>query len=707
MFRRFVVSGVSALALATVSPAFAQQAASEKSATPTMNFGTWGVDIEQVDPSIDPGTDFNAYVNSRWVAVNRIPDDRTRFGAFDMLNEEATRNVEGLVRELVASDPAAGTSERRIVNAYTAFMDTDAIERAGLEPAYPYLSEIFAAPDLDTLVGLFEQAGYPALVNAGVSIDLRDPDSHIVSIGFSGMGLPDRDYYLVDSERNLEIRAAYEEYLAFMLEQAGYADPAFAAKQVYDFEHKVAQLEWDRSLMRNPQLTYNLVSRDELSALAPSFPVQALLESGDFADQERFQIAQIPPADEEAQSLGLTDSQRAMMGGGLPAMMQLLTETPLANLKAWMAVRFLSAHSAVLPKVIDDADFAFYSGVLNGQPEQEARWKRGIAAVESQLGEQLGALYVARYFPPTAKAQMDELVANLRRAQGQALDSNAWMTPATIAEARAKLDAFTPMIGYPDEFEIYDGLVISHDDPLGNRIRATQWAMDDAHARLGGPVDKTEWGMLPQTVNAYYSPVFNQIVFPAAILQAPFFDPEADPAVNYGGIGAVIGHEIGHGFDDSGSQYDGTGALRNWWTDEDRAGFTAEIAKLAEQIDAWCPLDDGKLCMKSGLAMGETLGDVVGLQMAYRAYRLSLDGKEPPVIDGLSGDQRFFLGYAQVWRNMIRPERLRSQIMTDPHPPADFRVNNTVRNVDAWYIAFDVKPGDPLYLAPEDRVSIW
>jgi putative endopeptidase len=715
MIRQILAAGISAIALAAATaPALAQDAPAQSnvaapaaSTAPTMTFGTWGVDTTQIDPALTPGDDFNAYVNARWMAANEIPADRTRYGAFDMLREKSSHDVQQLVNDLVASNPAAGTTERRIVDAYNSYLDTAAIDAAGLAPAQPYLSAIASAPDLAGLVRLFAREGYPGMVSAGVTVDDADPNTYVVGVGFNGMGLPDRDYYLVDSERNLEIRAEYKRYLAFLLGKAGYADPAATAETVYAFELQVAELEWDRAMLRNPELTYNILDRDQLAALSPTFPMAALLAEDGFGEVDRFSVAQILPDAEERARLGLTDEQMASMGGGLPAFMTLLTETPLDTLKAYMAAQFINAHADVLPSDVDAAAFAFNGTFLNGQPQQEPRWKRAIAAVEGQLGEQLGALYTARFFPPEAKAQMDELVQNLIRAQRADIDSASWIADATRTEARAKIDNFMPMIGYPAEFETYDGLEIRGGDALGNRMRAIRWAINDNRSRLGGPVDKTEWGMLPQTVNAYYNPVFNQIVFPAAILQQPFFGASADAAVNYGAIGAVIGHEIGHGFDDQGSLFDGSGALRNWWTQEDRTAFLERAAGLGAQIDAWCPLDNGTLCLKSGLDMGEALGDLVGLNMAYRAYRLSLDGQEAPVIDGLTGDQRFFLGFAQVWRGMIRPERLRSQIMSDPHPPSDFRLNNTVRNLDAWYEAFNVQPGDALYLPPEQRVRIW
>tara|TARA_A100001391_G_scaffold188957_2_gene159931 strand:+ start:6575 stop:8689 length:2115 start_codon:yes stop_codon:yes gene_type:complete len=704
MIRRLLATSVSALGLAIAAPALAQDV---PEAPPAMSFGTWGVDTAEIDTAAEPGDDFFAYANGKWARETEIPADRSRYGLFTMLAEKSTYDVQTLMHDLVASNPAPGTSARRIVDAYNAYVDTAAIDAAGLAPAQPYLQEIAQAPDLGALVALFEEPGIPALVSAGVDVDSQDPNRYLVSVGFNGMGLPDRDYYLVDSEENLAIRAKYMDFLRFMLGQAGYADPDTAAEAVYAFEHKVAELEWDRRMLRNAELTYNPMDRDQLLALDPEFPMAALLGAGHFEGQNLFDVPQLPPSPEKIAELGLTPEQEAMMGGGLPAMMALLRETPLATIKAYMAVRFLSGNASVLPKAIDDANFAFYGTTLSGQQEQRPRWKRAIAAVESELGEQVGALYVQREFPPEAKAEMEQLVANLIAAYHESIGENEWMTSATTQEALNKLAGFTPMIGYPDEFETYDGLEIKADDPLGNRIRTIAWNQEDSLAKLGGPVDKTEWSMLPQTVNAYYSPNFNQIVFPAAILQPPFFNPNADPAVNYGAIGAVIGHEIGHGFDDQGASFDATGALRNWWQDADRTAFEERTSALRKLIEQYCPLDDGTFCLRGDLAMGETIGDVVGLQIAYRAYQISLDGKPAPVIDGLTGDQRFFLGFAQVWRGKTREARLRNMMMADPHPPEPFRLNNAVRQMDAWYKAFNVQPGDALYLAPEDRVSIW
>lgn len=718
----FLFAGVAALALS--APALADdvaphremliedsetEAAAETAATPQMDFGTWGVGLDMIDKSVTPGDDFNAYVNGKWIASNEIPADRQRFGAFDLLREGATQDVKALVEELIASNPEPGTQARRIVDAYNSYMDVEAIDARGLAPAYPYLTEIFAARDLESLVKLFGTPGYPSLVSAGVTIDARNPSDYVVGLGFNATGLPDRDYYLVDSEKNLEIREKYKAYLATVLSAAGYTDAKAAAEAVYNFEANVARMEWARQIFRKPTLTYNELTMADLKAYAGDFPVETLLESAQLSGQSRFLAAQIPPTEEEIAEAGLTPEQVEMIGGGLPAMMKFLSETPLSTIKAYMVAEFLGNNAEVLSSALDAATFEFYGKTINGQEKQQDRWKRAIDNVEGALGEQLGALYVAKHFPPESKAAMDELVANLSKAMNAAMDENKWMTKATIEEARKKLSTFVPMIGYPDEFKTYDGLEMTADDPLANRMAVVRWQYEDNRARLGTKVDPTEWGMTPQTVNAYYSPLTNRIVFPAAILQPPFFGGSADPAVNYGGIGAVIGHEIGHGYDDQGSQFDSTGALRNWWQDEDRKGFVQFTQAMGGFIEAYCPVEgsNGPECLRAGQSMGETLGDVVGLQMAYRAYRMSLNGKEAPVIDGLTGDQRFFLGFAQIWRGMEREESLRNRVMTANHPPGEFRLNNAVRHLDAWYEAFGVKEGDALYLPPEKRVRIW
>jgi len=422
-------------------------------------------------------------------------------------------------------------------------------------------------------------------------------------------------------------------------------------------------------------------------------------------------VAQLPPTAEEVARAKLTDEQRAKLGGGVPGTARLIEQAPIERWKDWLTFHFLSNHASALPSDIDDANFAFYGTALSGQPQQRPRWKRGISAVESQLGELLGQIYARRYFPPANRRAMGQLVGNLRQALAANLEGIKWMGPETRREAEAKLAAFTTKIGAPTRFKQYEGLVISATDPLANRMAAEKWGNDYYLARIGKPVDRSEWMMLPQNVNAYYYASFNEIVFPAAILQPPYFNLAADPAVNYGAIGAVIGHEMGHGFDDNGSKSDGAGNLRDWWKPEDRAAFDSLTGKLADQYSAFCLFDEtspgGKACVNGKLTLGENIGDIGGLSIAYRAYHMSLGGKPAPVIAGTTGDQRFFMSWAQVWRAKAREQTARRLLIVDPHAPDRVRINGVVRNFDEWYQAFGVKPGDKLYLPPEQRVRIW
>ena len=703
MLRTMLAAGASLAALAMAAPALAQDG---ESTTPEMDFGSWGVQPELLDQSVDPGDDFFDYVNGKWIDANPIPSEYSRFGAFTLLGEKSRDDVKALVDELEDGDFAAGSTEARIATAYKSYLDTDAIDAAGMAPAYPYLGEIYGASNLTELAAVMAKPGMPSLIGGGVTVDSKDPDTYIVGVGFDGMGLPDRDYYLVDNERNTAIRAAYMDYLTFLLDKAGYADAATTAQAVYAFEKQVAMVEWDRTMLRNADLTYNKLTRAELDAATEGFPLATMLNAMDLGDVDAFDVSQMPPTAEEIETLGLTAEDLAKMGGGLPAMAKLIASTDLPVLQAYLAKTFISNNASVLPSDIDEANFAFFGKTLSGAQEQQPRWKRAIAATQGMLGEQLGKVYVERYFPAASKEAMDELVANLRLAMADSIEENDWMTAETKAQALAKLNSFNPKIGYPDSFETYDGLTITS-DPLANRMAAAEWGMKDNLSKLGTEVDKTEWFMLPQTVNAYYNPVFNEIVFPAAILQQPFFGASADPAVNYGAIGGVIGHEIGHGFDDQGAKYDATGTLRDWWQPEDKARFTELGDALAAQYDAYCPYDDGETCVNGRFTLGENIGDVGGLSLAYRAYKLSLNGEEAPVIDGLTGDQRFFLAWAQVWRSMQREEIGRQRLQVDPHSPEEYRVNGVVRNIDAWYDAFGVTPDDELYLPPEERVKIW
>lgn len=679
------------------------------SALPTMSFGTWGFDPALIASDVKPGDDFNAYANKRWIDANPLPPEFSRIGAFTLLDEKSTADVRALMDEFAAKDPASlSPDEKRILDAYRTYLDTAAIEAAGLAPAQPYLARIKGAASLADLARLWAEPGIASPLSGAVSIDAKQPDRHIAAFGFGGLGMPDRDYYLDTSEKGVAIQAKYKEYLAFLLGEAGYADPAAMAEKVYAFEDANARtVQWDRAVRRNRDLTYNLLTAEELTALGGQVPVATMLETIGIAQSPGFVVALMPPTPEEIAALKLDEATLAKIGTGLPGMFRLVSETPVEVLQAWTVKEFLSGNAAVLPQRFDAASFAFYGQTLRGTPEQRPRWKRAIDETEGLIGELVGKEYVARYFPPENKAAMDELVANLRLALGESLDEIDWMGEATKAQARAKLASFDPKIGYRPNLKTYEGLAITPGDPIANRMAAARWQRADNVRKLGEPIDRTEWGMLPQTVNAYYNSVKNEIVFPAGILQQPFFALTNDIAVNYGAIGGVIGHEIGHGFDDQGSKSDASGALRNWWTDADRAAFDTLGNRLVAQYESYCPLDGGQTCVNGRLTLGENIGDVGGLSMAYRAYKIATKGQEVPVIDGLTGDQRFFLAWAQVWRSTQREENYRNRLRTDSHSPEEYRVNGVVRNLDEWYEAFGVKPGDALYLPPEERVRIW
>ncbi|MBC2664412.1 M13 family metallopeptidase [Novosphingobium flavum] len=674
------------------------------------DWGRSGIQIRWVDPAVRPGDDFFRYVNGKWLASHEIPADRTSYGSFQILREESENRLKAIVDELVAKKPAPGTQEARIVAAYSAFMDTAAIERAGLVPARPYLARIAAAKTVSDLYGLFAAPGFASPINGAVDPDPKQSDHYSLNLSLGGLGLPDRDYYLSDNPRYPEIREKYKAYLAMLLGEAGYADPKATAEAVYKLEEGMARIEWDREILRNDDLLYHKLTVAELAALPHGADLVAFVRAlgPGAAAAQSLRVTEIPlTAEQRAAARISAEDAKAKMGGGFPAMLDYVASQPVETWKAWSAAQFLIGHAAYLPARIDEANFAFYGKLLGGQPEQRPRWKRALGVVEGQIGEQLGRIYAERWFPADSRTQMAALVANLRKAMSANLATLSWMGPKTRAEAEAKLAAFTPKIGAPDSYKTYDGLAISATDPLANAVASGDWQAAFADRRIGKAVDRAEWFMFPQTVNAYYNPPMNEIVFPAAILQPPFFNPAADPAANYGAIGAVIGHEMGHGFDDQGSKYDGTGNLRDWWSAEDKARFVALTDRLAAQYDKFCPFDSGQTCVNGKLTLGENIGDLGGLSLAYRAYHLSLGGKAAPVIDGLTGDQRFFMAFAQVWRSKYREETARQLLLVDPHSPAQFRANGIVRNFDEWYKAFGIKPGDKLYLPPDQRLRIW
>jgi putative endopeptidase len=670
-------------------------------------FGGWGLNPADLDPAVKPGDDFYAYVNGKWDRAEATPPQYAYSGVTLALVLGAEQAVKQIVEDLASTPQTPGTTGQRIADSYRAFLDQGAIDAAGLAPAKPYLDAIRNAKTRAELAAVFAAPGYPSPVNFYISIDPENPKANVAFTGIGGLGLPDRDYYLVDNERNRALQTKYRAYLAFLLSKAGYADPAGTAAKVYEFEHKIAVTDWDKALSRNPLLTVNRVKRADLVALGGAFPVSPLLEGNGLGKVEAVIVGEIPPSPEKIAKLGLTKEDLAKLGGGFPAFIKLLGEEDLDTLQAWGAAHFLSEKAAVLPSDIDAAHFDFYGKTLQGKERDRQRWQRALSAVQDQMGEAIGQVYVEKHFPPSSKTAMVKLVGNLRAALAENLKNLAWMTPETRLAAQKKLDQFTVKIGYPDKFKRYDGLNIKPGQALANAIESERWHWQDLLDQLAKPVDKTKWLMTPQTVNAYYMAPANEIVFPAAYLQPPYFNAAADDAVNYGAVGATIGHEIGHGFDDEGSRFDGTGALKDWWTETDRKTFDALTARLAGQYDKQCPFDDGKTCHNGKLTLGENIGDLGGLSMAYQAYHRSLGGKPAPVIDGLTGDQRFFLSYAQSWRDKYREALSRQLLVSDPHSLPIARVNAVVRNFDPWYAAFNVKPGDKLYLPPEQRVRIW
>ncbi|MEL6474207.1 MAG: M13 family metallopeptidase [Pseudomonadota bacterium] len=700
------------------APATTQTQSAEReivTTTPDV-WGDFGLNLETMDDGVHPGDNFYRFMNGSWLDTFEMPADRSRYGSFSLLAEKSEQRVRHIIEDLAEAAPDPATLEGKVAAFFNAFMDTDAINAAGLAPAQPYLDRIAAIETRDDLADVFAANGFAAPVGGWVDIDSKNTDSYIFYFTQAGLGIGDRDYYLKDDEKNLDIREAYRAYVEFLLSEAGYEDAAAAADQVLALETEIAEVHWDRTVGRNRDLTYNKLSRDELIALSGDFPTVRLLDGLGLGQQESFIVRQVTPTGEEIAEQGLNYEQvEKISGGGIAGLMQIAAAHDLDAWKAYLTAHFLSDHASVLPSAIDGASFDFFGKTLQGREEQRERWKRGVSAVEGALGEAVGKVYADRYFPTENKAAMDELVANLRKAMAANLDDIEWMSEDTKVEARDKLSKFTPKIGYTEKFETYDSLTVA-DSALGNALAASDWAYKDMIADLGQEIDKTEWFMLPQTVNAYYSPNRNEIVFPAAILQPPFFNLAADPAINYGAIGGVIGHEIGHGFDDQGSRSDGDGTLRNWWTAEDRANFEALTGALVAQYNSFCPLDDGDTCVNGQLGLGENIGDLGGLSMSYRAYKVSLDtngdgtisaDEEAPVLAGLTGDQRFFLAWAQVWRNMYREESLRQQLIRGPHSPPRYRVNGIVRNFDEWYEAFGVDESHELYLPPEERIRIW
>jgi endothelin-converting enzyme/putative endopeptidase len=646
--------------------------------------GSFGVDLAQMDATIRPGDDFYSYVNGTWLKTFQMPADRARYTTGTSVSEKMEADVHRILDEVAASGGAPGTVAQKVGDLYATWMDEAGIESRGTAPLKPYLEQIAAVKTRADLMKLVGDIDYTAPFGLGVYPDLADPTKYTVYVSQSGLGMPNRDYYLNKGPKFDAYRTAYREYIAKLFTLVGDTDPAGSAGKVIAIENKIAAVAWPPERQRNVKETNNPMDRAGLARLVPAVDWDVVLDGVGLADAQHFIVNE---------TTAIRDGSRLLQSESLDAW------------KAYLTFHLIHDRAVDLPKAFDEANFDFESKTLRGVEQQRDRWKRGITVVDNYIGEGLGELYVKKHFPPGHKAKMDELIANLRASLKSRIESSAWMDAATRAEALQKLAAFEPRIGYPEKWRDYSALTIERGKHFENVTAARHFEWNRLAGRLKQPVDRTEWQMTPQTVNAYYDSQMNQINFPAGILQPPFFDPNADPAVNYGAIGAVIGHEIGHGFDDQGREFDGAGKVRNWWTPETNAKFVEATKKLDAQYHAFCPLEGA--CVNGQLTMGENIGDLGGLEMAYGAYKLSLGGKEAPVIDGFTGDQRFFLAFAQAWRGKIRDDALRAQLLTDPHSPAAARGQLPLRNVDAWYEAFGVKEGDKLYLKPEERVKIW
>jgi putative endopeptidase len=658
-------------------------------AKPRPEIGAWGFDLAGMDTSVSPGVSFYRHANGHWLASTPIPADKADYGMFTALADRSDERTREIAQR---ASGTAGSDGQRIGDYYKTFLDEAAIEAKGIAPLQDELDQIAKIKDVQGVVSQFARSSRRLATSpfrAIVTQDKREPEKYIANIAQGGLGLPDRDMYDAKAAQFAPMRDGYKAYIAQMFTLIGAKDADQRAAQVYALETKLAQTHWTRVENRDSQKTYNKLAIAELANLAAGIDWKPWLKAVGIASETSVNVNQ--PSAIAATSL-------------------LVKSQPVAVWRDYLTLRALTEAAPYLPKQFVDTHFEMYGKTLSGTPQIKERWKRGVDEITGKLGEAAGSIYVAKYFTPETKAHADALVHNLLVSMGQRLDGLSWMSAETKAKAKAKLGTYNPKIGYPKQWRDYSALTITAGDALGNAQRANEFEYNRQLAKLGKPVDRDEWRMTPMTVNAYYNPVLNEIVFPAAILQPPFFDANADDAVNYGGIGAVIGHEISHGFDDQGSQYDATGTLKNWWTKDDADKFKVATGKLVAQYSAYCPFpaegDKPAQCVKGELTLGENIADLAGLTVAYNAYKLSLGGKPAPVLDGLTGDQRFFFGWAQIWRRLYRDKELANRLVTDPHSPAEFR-GSVVRNLDVWYDAFKPKETDALYLPPDKRVRIW
>ncbi|HEX7029638.1 MAG TPA: M13 family metallopeptidase [Gammaproteobacteria bacterium] len=678
-----IAGGLTALLAACSGPAEPQAEKTAAAEKPLMS----GIDMSTFDETVRPQDDFFAYVNGGWLATTEIPADKSNYGSFNILADQAEADLRAIIEAAAATDAAAGTDAQKVGDFYASFMDEARVESLGIKPVQPQLDAIAAVENheqvLAQLANLFT-LGVETPIGAYIGADAKNSTQYAMVLWQSGLGLPDRDYYLSDAEKFVKLRDAYLAHVERMLAMTGHENPAEAAKNILALEKSFAENHWTRVENRDDNKTYNKIAVADLETELAGFDWTRFLEQAGAGEAEAVIVSQ------PSYFAAFADAFR---------------DVPVSTWRDYMTFHTISEFAPLLSKEFVQADFDFYGKTLSGIEENRPRWKRGVDVVESALGEVVGKLYVEKHFSPEAKARMVEMVDNLLATFDAAIDELEWMGPETKKAAHEKLSKFTVKIGYPDKWKDYSALKVVEGDLVGNVIRSREVEYARELAKLGEPVDKSEWFMTPQTVNAYYNPTTNEIAFPAAILQPPFFNMAADDAVNYGGIGAVIGHEISHGFDDSGADYDGDGNLRNWWTEQDLEEFNARGAALAAQYDAFSPIEG--MHVNGKLTLGENIGDLSGLTIAYQAYHRSLNGEEAPVIAGLTGDQRFFMGWAQVWRRKYREEELINRLKTDPHSPSRYRTNGVVRNMPAFYKAFDVTEGDAMYLAPEKRVKLW
>ena len=680
MTRFLIGAAVAALSVLSTQPAAAQTAAAKPS------LGTFGLDTAGMDKAVKPGDDFYAYVNGGWAAKTEIPADKPWWGGFVALRDLSDQRTRTLIEEVSATAAPKGSNAQKVGDFFASFMDEAAIEAKGITPLKGDLDAIAALrtpADLGRLLGELNRTGGTTPIGIGPEQDLKDNSRYTIYVSQGGLGMPDRDYYLVDDAKFVETRAKYLAHVAAMLKLAGISEPEARAQRIFELEKKIAQTHWTRAESREIDKLYNPVAMAEIATRVPGFDWRAFTTAAGVADQPTLVL---------------------LHPSAIEGTAKLIQYEPMASWQDYLTYHAISDAAGTLPKAFVEENFAFNGTVLSGTPQLKERWKRGVDQVNAALGEAVGQLYVARYFPPDAKAKADALVANLIKAMDLRLQKLEWMAPETKDKARVKLAAFKPRIGYPDKWRDYAALDVVRGDAFGNARRAAEFEYRRQIAKIGKPVDRDEWRTTPQTVNAFANPLRNEIVFPAAILQAPFFDPNADPAINYGGIGAVIGHEISHHFDDQGRKFDASGNMVEWWTPQDVERFKAYTDRVVAQYGAYEALPGLKV--NGQLTLGENMADLAGLNVAHDAYLLSLGGKPAPVIDGYSGEQRFFLGFGQVWRTKMRDAFIKQIVTTDPHTPGNLRAY-VVRNLDAWYGAFDVKPDTKYYLAPADRIKVW